>query len=86
MSAAGALALSFDGKAVKMLKAGRYTITVTDHSKLAGLMIGESSMMVTTLSGVAAVGTSTHTVTLSAGKWFYEGTLHGARTSFTVTG
>jgi len=85
VSEVGKLALSFDGKTLKTLKAGRYTFSVVDHSKESGLFIGKSSSTVTTLSRVGAVGTTTRTVTLSAGKWFYAATLHGAHAVFAVT-
>ncbi len=84
VSAAGKAALSFDGKAPKRVKAGRYKVTVVDHSRKAGLFLGEASKHTLTLSGLAALGTSTHTVSLSAGKWFFEASSSGPKSSFTV--
>ena len=85
VSASGKPALSFNGKAVKTLKAGRYTVTVADHSKKAGLIVWPLGKHAMTLSGAAAIGSSSHTVTLGAGKWFFEAFTRGPRTYFTVT-
>jgi hypothetical protein len=84
VSSSGKAALTFAGKPVKTLKAGRYTIRVADHSTKAGLVIGEGASTPTTLSGAAAVGTSSKTVTLVPGKAFYEATPGGPKTPFTV--
>jgi hypothetical protein len=70
---------------VKTLKPGVYKIVITDHSKKAGLIIGEGTKHPLTLSGVAAVGKVTHSVTFRAGKWYFEPTTHGPKTSFVVT-
>jgi hypothetical protein len=85
VSLTGKPALSFNGKAVKTLKAGRYTVTVVDHSRKAGLIVWPLGKRSITLSGTAAVGSSSHTVTLGAGKWFFEAVTRGPRTYFTVT-
>jgi hypothetical protein len=85
VSLTGKPALSFNGKAVKTLKAGRYTVTVVDHSRKAGLIVWPLGKRSITLSGAAAVGSSSHTVTLGAGKWFFEALTRGPRTYFTVT-
>lgn len=85
VSASGKPTLTFDGKALKTLKAGRYSVTVVDHSKKAGLILGQVSKHAITLSGAAAVGTSVHTITLSAGKSFFEASTAGPKTSFTVS-
>jgi hypothetical protein len=84
VSATGKPALSFNGKAVKTLKAGRYTVTVADHSRKAGFIVWPLGKHSITLSGTVAVGTSSHTVTLGAGKWFFEALTRGPRTYFTV--
>ena len=85
VSASGKPALTFSGKAVKTLKAGRYTVTVADHSKKAAFIVWQLSRHAMTLSGAAATGPSTHTVTLGAGKWFFEASMSGPRTYFSVT-
>ena len=85
VSTAGKPALMFGGKSVKTLKAGRYTLTVADQSKKAAFIVWKLGSHAMTLSAVAATGSSSHTVTLSAGKWFFEGAMSGPRTYFTVT-
>jgi hypothetical protein len=86
VSATGKPALSFGGKAVKTLKKGRYMFTVADHSKKAALIVWPLGRHAIMLSGAATIGSSSHSVTLSAGKWFFEAFMSGPRTYFTVTG
>jgi hypothetical protein len=85
VSASGKPALIFGGRAVKTLKAGRYMFTVADHSKKAALIVWPLGKHAMTLSGAAATGSSSHSVTLGAGKWFFEASMSGPRTYFTVT-
>lgn len=85
VSAAGTPTLTFDGKAVKTLKAGRYTVAVVDHATKAGLILEELSKPAMTLSGAATTAKSSHTVTLTAGKWFFQASKAGRKTYFTVT-
>jgi hypothetical protein len=84
VSSAGKPSLSLGGKPLKTLKAGRYTVTVQDNSKKAGLFIGVGTKTLT-LSGIAATGKSTHSVSFTKGKWFVETTLHGVKTYISVT-
>jgi hypothetical protein len=84
VSASGKPTLTFGGKTLKSLKAGLYSVSVADHSKKAGLILGQSSKHAITLSGAAAVGTSVRTVTLSAGKSFFEASTSGPKTYFSV--
>jgi hypothetical protein len=77
--------LTQDGKPVKTLKAGKYSVVVGDLSTKAGLIIGHGKVKPTTLSAAAATGTSTRSLKLTAGKWFIEGSTKGPRTYFTVT-
>ncbi len=84
VSVSGKPTLVFDGKNVKSLKAGRYTIRVADHAAKAGLLVGEGSKSPLVLSAAARVGISSKTVTLSAGKWFFEPTAHGPKTYVSV--
>jgi hypothetical protein len=77
--------LTQDGKPVKTLKAGKYSVVVADLSTTAGLLIGNGKAKPTTLSGPAATGTSSHTLTLTPGKWFVEGSAKGPKVSFMVT-
>lgn len=85
VSATGKGLLTFGGRIPKTLKAGRYTVTVADRSKKAGLVVGRTSGRPVTLSAAKVTGTSSHSVTLSAGKWFFASSATGAKTYFTVT-
>jgi hypothetical protein len=85
VSAAGKATLKFKGKPVKSLKAGRYKITVADHSKKVGLIVYASQRAIT-LSSASATGTSSHTVTMFVGKSYFETSAHGRKTTFTVVG
>jgi hypothetical protein len=84
VSAAGKATLTLGGKSVTKLRSGRYSIAVVDQSTKAGFIVGGKHTM--TLSGIAAVGASSHTVTLSAGKWFFEAAAGGRKVSFVVSG
>jgi hypothetical protein len=58
VTSSGKATLTFDGKPVKALMAGRYTVKAADHSAAAGLVIGEGMQSSITVSGAAAVGAS----------------------------
>ena len=85
VSVSGKGTLTFAGKTPKTLRAGRYTVSVDDRSKKAGLVIGQTSKHPTTLSAAPLVGKSSHSVTLSAGKWYFAASATGRKTYFTVT-
>ena len=80
----GKPAITFGGKAVMKLAAGRYSVVVSDLSKKAGLVLGHGVVRPVTLSSAAAVGTSERTLKLTAGKWFLETSAHGPKIYFTV--
>jgi hypothetical protein len=84
VAASGKPTLTFGGKAVKTLKAGRYTFTVGDHSRQAGLVVGNAAKPAITLSGAAAVETSSRIVTLSRGRWFFAASVRGSKIYFSV--
>ncbi len=84
VSAAGKPALMLGGKTVKSAKAGAYRFSVVDHSRKLGLLVGKLGSLPTRLSGVAAIGTSSHTVSLTAGKWYFAASATGPKTYFTV--
>ncbi len=86
VSVSGKSTLAFGGKSVKTLKAGRYTISIQDHSKKAGLLLWKLGSHPLTLSGAAATGPKSTSVTLSLGKWFFEPSRAGPKTYFSVTG
>ena len=76
------------GKPVKTLKAGSYSITVSDKSGIHMFhLIGPGMNKV--LTSIGFVGTKTKVVTLKAGKYIYQCDPHkrdGMKASFTVTG
>jgi hypothetical protein len=84
VTARGALTLTSKGKAVTQLKAGRYTIAVTDHSAKAGFTVQEIRKAGTTLTGVGAVGKRSVTVNLTRGQWFFYPTFVGKKTYFII--
>jgi hypothetical protein len=72
VSPAGRLTISYKGKSVASLKAGQYTIRVTDKSSTEGLVLQKLKHSATvSVSGLAFVGTRSKTLPLSAGKWFF---------------
>jgi hypothetical protein len=77
--------LTIGAKPVKTLRAGHYSLVTGDSSKTAGLFIGHGTAHLSELSGVAAVGTSLRTLSLTAGKWFFEGSPKGPKIYFTVS-
>ena len=56
VSVSGKGTLTFAGKTPKTLKAGRYTVSVDDQSKNAGLVLGQTSKHPTTLSAARLSG------------------------------
>jgi hypothetical protein len=85
VSAAGKLSLTFDGKAVSTLKSGRYTITVSDHSKKSGFIVQESGNTANTVSTGVFTGKRSVTVSLGRGQWFFYPSFLGAKTYFLVS-
>jgi hypothetical protein len=80
---AAALTLSSRGKAVSLLKSGRYRITVDDRSAKRGFTIARADRNPIPLTRPAYVGKHTVTLELTPGRWtFWAGS--GARSSFTV--
>jgi hypothetical protein len=85
VSASGKLTLTLGGHVVKDLKAGRYVIRVADRSAKAGVAIGSAAGHPVTLSGAAAEGSTSKTLTLAKGKWFVEPTPHGPKSWISVS-
>jgi hypothetical protein len=85
VNVAGKPKLTFDGRAVTTLKSGRYSISVSDHSKKGGFLIQGVKQGATTVTGVAFIGKRTEMVDLRAGQWFFYPTFVGAKTFFIVT-
>ena len=85
VSSAGTPKLTFKGKAVTTLKAGRYMVSVVDQSKKSGFILQESRKAATTAAGVSFVGKRTVMIDMSAGQWFFYPTFVGAKSYFLVT-
>ena len=85
VNASGTPKLTFQGKGVTALKAGRYTVSASDKSKKGGFIIQKFKGGATTVTGVAYVGKRTQTLNLRAGQWFFYPTFVGAKTYFIVT-
>jgi hypothetical protein len=73
VSAAGRLSLAYKGKSLATLKAGKYTIAVTDRSANAGLVLEKLKRSPVALSGSAFMGTRSVHVQLTAGRWLFAG-------------
>jgi hypothetical protein len=91
IDAAGKPTLAYKGKALGTLRGGRYTTTVTDQSKKAGLvfqLLGKSGQPVksVTASATAFVGKHTTTVTLQKGQWIFTASSGAKKTYFVVVG
>ncbi len=84
-TAAGALTLTREGKAVANLKAGRYRVTVDDRSKKSGFILQQVRGRARTVTGTSFVGKHTVTVELRAGQWFFYATFLGTKRYFIVT-
>src|SRR3954453_20077847 len=71
------ITLRLDGKAVKTLPHGKYTIVVQDNSKSTGFRL--SGPGVTKQTSVKGTGQSTWTVNLKKGKYVYSSVSHPKR-------
>ena len=81
VSAAGRLTIAFKGKSIASLKAGQYTISITDKSSTNGFMLQKIKRVVT-LTGPAFVGKRLATVKLTAGTWLVIP--HVGKTSYSI--
>jgi hypothetical protein len=91
VSSTGKVQLLFKGKPVSTLKEGRYTATVKDQSKKAGLLLqllGKSGQVVSSLtaSSTPFVGRRTAELTLKKGQWGFLPTSSGKKSYFIVVG
>jgi hypothetical protein len=84
VSATGKLTLSFDGKPVTEIKAGRYTVSVVDKSRTSGFTIQQVSKLPTTVTGVSFVGKRSATLVLSAGQSLFYPSFAGKKSYFLV--
>jgi hypothetical protein len=86
VNAAGKLTLTYRGRPLAKLKAGRYKLTVADKAPTRGFVLQQAGRAATTVTGAAFVGTRSLTLTLGAGKWTFSPSA-GAKPagSFTVS-
>jgi len=82
--AGGTLTLKVGSSTVKKLEAGVYKLTVSDHSKKAGLVIQALDYHAMTESASSGTGTKTTTLGVIPARYFFRAT-GGAKTYFTVT-
>jgi len=73
VSPAGRLSLAYKGKGLTSLKAGKYTIAVTDRSANAGLVLQKLKRSPVSITGSAFMGTRSVHVQLTAGRWLFAG-------------
>jgi hypothetical protein len=85
VSASGKLSLTFDGKSVTLLAAGRYTVTVADHSKDAAFVLRALNHAPTTVTTARFTGKRSASVILTAGQWYYYPSFIGTKTYFFVS-
>ena len=84
VSAAGNVDLVFKGKRVRSLRAGRYSITVTDKSPKSGFALERTGGHAMKLTAAAFVGKRSASLQLTAGRWFFLGGPSTTRTYFAV--
>lgn len=82
VSAAGTLSLTYQGKSIASLKAGRYTISVIDKSSTSGFALTKLRHATTTITGRTFVGKRSEKVRLTAGKWVFSPS--GGKRSYTI--
>jgi hypothetical protein len=69
VSATGRLTLAYKGKSVASLKAGRYTIAVTDKSSTNGFLLQKLKHTAVSVTGITFVGKRSSLIRLTAGHW-----------------
>ena len=84
VTAGGTDTLTSGGKAVTTLKAGRYTVKVTDRSSRSGFSVQQSRKNATNVTGTGFLGTRSVMITLKPGQWFFYPTFVGKKTYFLV--
>ncbi|HWE81657.1 MAG TPA: hypothetical protein VG265_08390 [Gaiellaceae bacterium] len=84
VNSSGKPTLTFKGKSVSQLLAGKYTLEVVDHSKSGGFVLQEPPKLATTASTVPFIGKKTLTVNLTAGQALFFPTFIGKKTYFIV--
>jgi hypothetical protein len=84
VSSSGKVTLTYQGRVVSSLKAGLYTVSVTDGSKKSGFVIRESNKAATSVSTAPFTGQKSKMLDLSKGQWFFYPSFIGQKTYFLV--
>jgi len=84
VSAGGRVTLTFHGKPVTQITAGRYKVQVVDQSNKDGFTIQQLKQLPTTVTGVSFVGTRTATIVLARGQSLYYPSFTGRKSYFLV--
>jgi hypothetical protein len=84
VTATGAVALTYQGKAVTTLRAGRYTVAVTDESRRTGFVVRQLHGATTWLSTGAFTGKRRSSIELTKGQWSFSASPAGTKTYFIV--
>ena len=71
ISASGRLSLAFKGKSVTKLRAGKYSLAVTDRSSTLGFLLRKGDRAPLAITGSGFVGTRSKSVRLTAGRWLF---------------
>ena len=71
VNADGRFRIVFHGRSFTGLRAGKYTITVSDKSSTRGLVLQKLRRSAHTISGTNFTGTRKVSVNLTAGKWLF---------------
>jgi hypothetical protein len=69
VSSLGRLTLAYKGRSVTSLKAGRYTVAVSDKSSTNGLLLQKLRHAALSVTSTTFVGKRSLSVTLTPGKW-----------------
>jgi hypothetical protein len=69
VTAAGRLTVAFKGRSVTSLKAGRYTVAVSDRSSTNGFLLQKPKRAAVSVTGAMFVGRRSLSVTLTTGRW-----------------
>jgi hypothetical protein len=84
VSAAGKLSLTYKGRSVQRLTAGRYTVSVIDHSRKSGFILERAGKRPISVTGTAFVGERAEALSITQGQWLFF-TVGGPKHAFSVT-
>lgn len=84
VSVSGNVSLTFDGKPVTEITAGRYKVQVVDKSHHDGFTIQQTTRLPTTVTGISFVGTRSATIVLAAGQSLFYPSFASKKSYFFV--